>query len=333
MENEIKTVKLDSIQFLRGIAALLVMSEHIGFLQCGAFGVDIFFVISGFIIMYTTQDSIKNFWKKRIVRIVPLYWGMTLLLYMTLVIKPNLFEQTHTNLEYLLKSLFFIPFMQEGVMQPIVRVGWSINYEIFFYLIFGISSIVCKKYRGLLTGAIYIFLVFGCGLIPYKSDVFAFFCNPIQLEFILGIVCFYIVKWLSVCSIPKWGSYIAMFGGIAGCIWLMLTRKVISLEVLGRFTHWGISAMMIFLLFFIGGRNVKMPKLLILIGDMSYSIYLIHYYVFRMVEKTVCDMTTISMKSVLSAVVSVFAAMGVSFISWAIIENKFTKWIRMVARI
>ena len=81
VNKEFHELHFDSIQALRGLAALFVVFQHVRFLNFGAFGVDIFFCISGFMIMFTTEKSTKYFFRKRLVRILPLYYLMTLVKY------------------------------------------------------------------------------------------------------------------------------------------------------------------------------------------------------------------------------------------------------------
>ena len=78
VNKEFHELHFDSIQALRGLADLFVVFQHVRFLNFGAFGVDIFFCISGFMIMFTTEKSTKYFFRKRLVRILPLYYLMTL---------------------------------------------------------------------------------------------------------------------------------------------------------------------------------------------------------------------------------------------------------------
>ena len=144
----------DSIQALRGLAALFVVFQHIRFLNFGAFGVDIFFCISGFMIMFTTEKSTKYFLRKRLIRILPLYYLMTLVTYLSLLLFPSMFQQTRHNLSHLVKSLLFVPFdIGGGIIQPLVRIGWTINCEMLFYLLFFIAFHISMKYRGLICSA------------------------------------------------------------------------------------------------------------------------------------------------------------------------------------
>ena len=79
----------DSIQALRGLAALFVVFQHIRFLNFRSFGVDIFFCISGFMIMFTTEKSTKYNYRKRLIPIQQLYYQMTLLTYLSLLMYPS----------------------------------------------------------------------------------------------------------------------------------------------------------------------------------------------------------------------------------------------------
>ena len=82
-------IRFDSIQALRGIAALFVVLEHIRFLNCGAFGVDIFFCVSGFMMMLSTHKDTTHFLTRRLIRVVPLYYIMTLGTFALLLLFPR----------------------------------------------------------------------------------------------------------------------------------------------------------------------------------------------------------------------------------------------------
>ncbi len=119
-----------NLQVLRGLAALLVvfvhLSEyllpHIGVPSFGGAGVDIFFVISGFIMIVTTADrdvTPVTFMADRVARIVPTYWVTTLAVFGLALALPSLLEFTRADWTELLKSLAFIPFMKpNGLVAP-----------------------------------------------------------------------------------------------------------------------------------------------------------------------------------------------------------------------
>nr|WP_232247679.1 acyltransferase family protein [Pseudomonas putida] len=111
----------------------------------GDFGVDIFFVISGFVMWVTTEGKnkgIREFWVSRILRVAPLYWVFTCVLVAAALLMPSLFFNSRAvDPVFLLKSLFFIPALNPDVgdVTPVYTIGWTLTYEMFFYAIFGLS--------------------------------------------------------------------------------------------------------------------------------------------------------------------------------------------------
>ena len=91
--------KIESLQLLRFIAAMLIVSVHLNF-EFGHIGVDIFFVLSGFIIAYVTDKKTQSFFINRLIRIIPFYWLITFLFIATLLIFRDLFDQSKLNLIY-----------------------------------------------------------------------------------------------------------------------------------------------------------------------------------------------------------------------------------------
>ena len=193
------------IQYLRGIAAMMVVWHHalaqvagtqnfIRLPQFGAYGVDLFFAISGFIMLVTTWDkdiTPLEFAKHRIRRIVPLYWLATLLMVCSAIVAPLLFKTLRFDADSLLKSLFFIPYYSlsfPGLIQPLLVPGWSLNYEIFFYGLFALLLTVNREWRvRLMVGAMSILVVTGYVLHP-GSAAFKVYTNPILLEFAAGMI-------------------------------------------------------------------------------------------------------------------------------------------------
>ena len=174
--------RFDSIQILRGIAALFVVAEHIRFLHCGAFGVDIFFCISGLIILFTTYTHIEHFLARRWVRIFPLYALMTMAVFTMTQIASSAFAETQATEISLIKSLCFIPFdVGAGVIQPLVRVGWTLNCEMFFYLIFWISFHISYRYRAWICSGFLVLIVSSGQLIMQNGTVLSWLLAPLQL--------------------------------------------------------------------------------------------------------------------------------------------------------
>lgn len=154
------------------------------------------------------RKSTKYFFRKRLIRILPLYYLMTLVTYLSLLLFPSMFQQTRHNLSYLVKSLLFIPFdIGGGIIQPLVRIGWTINCEMLFYLLFFIAFHISMKYRGLicsaflavLVGAVQIFApLISSWQSPIGrmfSPVLMFYGDPVMLEFIFGILAYYLLRF------------------------------------------------------------------------------------------------------------------------------------------
>jgi exopolysaccharide production protein ExoZ len=208
--------KINAIQGLRGIAALLVVADHslLRFSEwtntqalksdhllyvaelLGRHGVEIFFLISGFIMTVTSYEEFgkhnapPNFLWRRIVRIVPLYWVIT-----ALVIGQLVWQGHAPNPAWVAKSLAFIPYENEsGSLQPLLRRGWTLNYEMFFYALFAVA-LVLRPRRGLTAViAALVFLTFAGRIwlsddCTSKSCEFAgFYSQPIILYFAGGII-------------------------------------------------------------------------------------------------------------------------------------------------
>ncbi|PNG24742.1 acyltransferase family protein [Methylocella silvestris] len=211
-----KRAKMDALQGLRGFAALLVVVDHgiLGLIRhgyalenlrafayaCGELGVCTFFVISGFIMVLTTKGQYGAagapwaFLRKRLLRIIPLYWIATLIAF---VFFAN--QQGDAQFVNLIKSLTFIPtFNENGDARPILPIGWTLNYEMFFYVIFALALFFGKGLAATIvvgtTAAIAIVgqywgqdvqrLWGGNGIVPfYVNGILKYFCFGAILGF------------------------------------------------------------------------------------------------------------------------------------------------------
>jgi exopolysaccharide production protein ExoZ len=193
------------IQYLRGIAAMMVVWYHsvgqieqtkqfISVYEFGRYGVDVFFAISGFIMLVTTWDkpiTPMEFIGHRIRRVVPLYWTATLVMVGAAIIAPHLFKTLQFDAVSLLKSLFFIPYNSlsfPGTIFPLLTPGWTLDYEMFFYALFAISLLVGRRLRlPLVIGALCL-LVIG-GYVLHPSNIPAqVYTSPRLLEFAAGMI-------------------------------------------------------------------------------------------------------------------------------------------------
>ncbi len=347
-------LRFDSIQALRGLAALLVVWEHIRFFGRGAFGVDIFFCISGFMIMFTTQKPSPHFLAKRLIRILPFYWLMTLGAYGLLLLFPHMFEQTQAKPVFLIKSLFFLPFdIGGGVLQPLYRIGWTLNCEMFFYLIFYISMRISHRWRGLLVSLMLASAVLSQYLFSSDIAFLRFFGQAHMLEFALGIACYYMARpiyslfsGLRLCPasrlslrhtpVPEKNRHglIGLLSYSAGCCSLLLSlgimvvlilyKPVTPIEGFGRLFYWGLPSALIFMGFFISGLCIPFPPAMVWIGNISFSVYLLHYYIILFADRKIWDFSHLTPSSLAGAIASTLAVLALSAPASFLIEKKLT---------
>ena len=272
--------KIDSIQVLRFFAAFSVMMVHLPVFEFGIWGVDIFFVISGFIMMYVTENNEKFFLLKRIFRIVPLYWILTLGVFVLAIFIPEVLNNTTANTAHLIKSLFFIPFDKNGTGHfPILFLGWTLNFEVIFYFLFSLSLVFFKENRMIACSIfIIIFLVFN-KVFSEKNFIFETYANDIFIEFIFGMILFTI-----------WKRYKNKISTNLTNHFICLTILLVSIFILNyynfsRSISYGLPSLILAIYFLFFLNHLKFPKILVSLGDASYCIYLLHPYVIQFFYK------------------------------------------------
>jgi exopolysaccharide production protein ExoZ len=272
------------IQILRFLAALAVVAFHAlgappkGFevpdsaltfaLSYGGRGVDLFFVISGFVIFYATHSSNltpAEFLRRRVERIVPLYFVVIFTVTMLAITLPATFgtPDWYTP-RHILKSLAFIAFT-DGDM-PVVYVGWSLEYEMYFYLAVALLMALTRDvWRNIVVTFSAVAIV---GQIPGVAATlgnYAFFADPMILEFVLGVI----VGWVFVNSRIGWPMPVAAACAIAA---------VLVTDPASRVIMSGVPAACLVAAAAWASRKRIDPswpeRALARLGDASYSIYL-----------------------------------------------------------
>ncbi len=197
-------MEIIAIQHLRALAALMVVVFHLhpqlermgytGHWPDGlSNGVDIFFVVSGFIMWVTTanrQMSPGGFYLRRIVRIVPLYWLLTSVMVTILLLAPNLVQTARFDADHTLASYLFLAWPSPaGHVEPVLIPGWTLNYEMFFYLLFGLALWLPQRLRLTAMALVLTALVAsGNWIAPDASPATAFYTSSIMLEFLAGMI-------------------------------------------------------------------------------------------------------------------------------------------------
>src|SRR5215831_12084637 len=194
--------EIRSIQVLRAVAALMVFGGHLGaeigqnsivavpgWSGIGAAGVDLFFVISGFIMVYVSRDLFGRpeaplqFLQRRLIRIVPLYWLVSGVLLAHALLRYDAAALAAADLSpaHISASFLFIPWPRpSGDIEPLLRPGWTLNYEMMFYLIFAASISLPRRQAVSVTAAALVAIMITVGLATSWP-------SSIAVEFIYGM--------------------------------------------------------------------------------------------------------------------------------------------------
>ena len=275
-----QTQRYTSLQVLRGLAALMVAIFHLptalGMPELNipilSGGVDIFFVISGFVMVVSTANAPRDvaaFATQRFTRIVPFYWVMTFVMALALWA----FVGKVVSLEDIGRSLLFMPYLDRttGLVQPVLGVGWTLNLEVVFYVLFAATMALGTLRQIAAIGTVFAFAVVArIVLKPADDTVLFFYTTPVLFEFLAGMALGHFVG--RVQRLP------AAFG-IAASIFAIGLIFVLRLNFhFPRTIEQGIPA----LLFVAGCINLepyfrtRAPRWSIRLGDASYSLYLTH---------------------------------------------------------
>lgn len=323
-----KKERIEIIQIIRFLGAVCIILYHSGLVgEHGYFGVEIFNIISGYIIVYSTmqKENRKWFLPKRFIRILPLYWLMTLFTYAVICVYPGLSIMSESKPEYLIKSMLFIPFRNsKGYEVPILGVGWTINYEIIFYLIFFVAMCLNHSYRSVITCTFIGCLIVMGQLFRGEGTHFYlnYYTNSFLLEFVFGIIAFYITEWLQKQIKGKGFRIICLILAIVSFVWMFLDLAPYS--PLPRCIRVGIPALVFFCAVLLYGRTMHFSKLLLELGNMSFSIYLVEYFTTALYKVIVNNLSIITKTMVFF--VMLFITLIISYISYWVIEVKFTDW-------
>ena len=270
---------LFNLQILRGIAAIGVVFYHTDFRLAGDhhtefFGVSTFFVISGFIMCWITRDDPDGFLRKRIERIVPFYWLCTLALIL-LTFKLPLDLMSWQFAAYLARSLLFLP----STDFPVLHVGWTLNFEMYFYLVFAAALWVNQRFAPLIAGA-FIYGVLLLGSAGIGGFLVHYYSHDYIRYFLYGIAVYY--AWAITSRFaPRWPTIATGVAVIVICYGSQFVKPWTPDFALLAYAPIIIVASALFLE---SSGAVVTWRWLVLIGDASYAIYLTHFIFFTMAE-------------------------------------------------
>lgn len=313
--------RLDSIQLLRALAASMVVLLHaevavrthaqrsglpfdfFNAIPLSA-GVDLFFAVSGFIIVYASErlfgkPSAFEFLKRRLLRIVPLYWLALGLRLIVLMLGAKVGAMVFPDATMILTSFLFIPYDCQGYGSdypfPILDLGWSLNYEIFFYLLFAcLISRQRQQAVAILCGLLAAAALLGW-LFPPAYTAPRFWLRPLTLEFAAGAV----VALAYRNRVELSGGYRIALCITAVMIWWLLPMSLLDSTSGPGSYSWarlicdGIPAICLLAAATLG----KPPRVvserpawligLTNLGDSSYALYLLHPFILIVMQRLV----------------------------------------------
>lgn len=340
--------QIEAIQALRAIAALLVVFGHaaheteaIGarvglnaidpsFVRWGI-GVDIFFVISGFIMVHTSADLFgrpgawRIFLARRIARIVPLYWLLTTVLLLGGLVAPRLLNVPIGDWQHILASYLFIPSLRGGdETRPVMALGWTLNLEMVFYVLFA-GAMLLPLRRGMIALTLVIggLALAGTFLQPTQVQL-AFWTQQIILEFLFG--CLLALLHRQGVRLQAAAALLLVVLGFAGMF------KVHGLDA-GETTlpalRWGLPAVMI-----VGGAALyrgPAPRLVLLLtglGNASYSLYLFHPFALRPLREAWVRLIGGALPLEIYIVVAIAVAALASTLLYRWVERPLGRWLQ-----
>ena len=267
------------------MAAVLVLITHSGFYaserldrsykfwETGAAGVDLFFVISGFVMVYSSVNLIGDrkgwlvFSQRRIIRIVPMYWLATTVKLVVMVLAGEFVLHARFSLLDTSMSYLFLPTRNsDGNLFPLLGVGWTLNFEMLFYLLFAVALFLRVSVFKF-VGTVLFLLAIGALFRQDNWPAVSFYLNPIVLDFFLGML---IAKaCLRDKYLPRGAAILSVFAGLLLLLVFPVTIWHTSLA--------GVAAAMIIVgVVALEAWFTWIPGWLIYLADASYVIYLFH---------------------------------------------------------
>jgi peptidoglycan/LPS O-acetylase OafA/YrhL len=280
----LRAVAVISVAWLHGSEKLAVHSGH-RLPDLGVFGVDIFFVISGFILSSVAMrerrqpglPTTANFLKRRLLRIYPLYWIFALLAIARLSLSHQPFESKY------IPAFFLMPPLQYPAFPLLHEFSWTLIFEVFFYALLSVLLLKTIRYAVPALIAVLLLLVGAGTVIDIHRPVLIILCNPILLEFAFGAAIALVFRQTGqrrnlgiACTVA--GAALALLfhnvhpANVAG------GQQMITIDagVFLRVGTFGIAAVLL-----VGGivlwspsLDTRVGRLFVILGNASYSIYL-----------------------------------------------------------
>lgn len=298
----------------------------------GANGVELFFVISGFVMIVSTQNLIgaKDGWKtfaiKRIVRIVPIYWLITTFKLFLLLKTSGVVLHSQLDFWLALKSYLFIPALNmDGEYRPLYGVGWTLNMEMFFYLLFTVALALKFKPLPFLASFFIPLAILAQFKKPGWPDV-AFYADPIVLNFLFGMIAAKLI--LRGYKLP-FGVAITLL--IIGLLYLFIPVSLIFRGYNVNQITFGLAAfVVVYSGASVNSKQTGFWRWPIYLGAASYSLYLIHPSVAPLIPTVLNKLGC--RQPLLSVMLSVVAAIFTGTFFYKLCDQPVTAFLKRLIR-
>lgn len=296
----------------------------------GFAGVDFFFVLSGFIMMHLhAKDfgqprALGSYLWKRFSRIYPPYWVVFAVILPVYFLVPQFGIGHEREPNIFLRGLFLFPHPQS---YQVVGVAWTLVYEVFFYLLFGV--LILNGQVGMSVFAVWTVCV--CAYPWFDSYPWNFLFSYLHLRFLLGMtVAILLHRWQIPVPRLTAGVGVAIFFGTG--LFNAYFRPLTALE---QTLGYGLgSAVMVMGL--VQAERLGLlqpPRWLVYLGDTSYSIYLIHFPALSLLAKvTKATQLDLYVPSSILFCLHVIAAVGVSCVFHHAVEHPIHAWAKRCFR-
>lgn len=321
------TTTIYGIQYLRAVAALGVVVFHAAertghHFAIGAAGVDVFFVISGFIMWVISERrpvSPLAFLRDRIQRIAPIYWLATAVMVIGGLV--GLFPNLVLSNAHVLSSLLFIPMRSpsSGEIWPVLVQGWTLNYEMFFYAVFALTLLLPRSRRlPAIAGCFSALVAIGVA-VDTDSALFVTYTRPIILEFVAGMIVAEL--WLRGRVPGAMSGLMLVAGAFSGFAAVAVLRLPFDEFILGP-----LAVMLVLGTLALEAQGWFRPsRLPMMLGCASYSIYLWHTFAISVVVKA-CGMMGTGLLT--SALLAVIAGTALGVFAYLLIEKPLATRLR-----
>ncbi len=320
-----------SVQYLRAAAALAVVVFHATepsgrAFVVGAAGVDVFFIISGFILWRIARHSVASpmdFVVVRILRIAPAYWIVTLLIVAASQGVAGSFPHLRPEPIHVILSLFFVPHIDpQGQVYPLLVAGWTLNFEMFFYVLLAACLPMPLRMRPWLLVGLLLGLATLGGLVRPTGAVGQSITSPLLVEFVAGIALaeMHARNWLLPVSVGGVAFALGLCVFIAQALNPTLPDDI-------RLFAWGAPAVLLVAGAICMERHGVIPKVasLLALGDASYAIYLVHGLVISGLSRARLPLPLTAF-----VVVCVFVSIAVGLLFARTVEQPATRLLRQL---